>query len=90
MKKIFAAFLATLMMFLIQSRIIDFYPETAVVTEIKSDIVTVTTFTGNEFQFSGVEDWMVGDIVSMIMNGNNTDDVKDDEIISVKYSGFMG
>jgi len=63
------------------------YPETGVVVEIHDDIVVVETSTGNLFEFYGSEDWFVGDIVSMIMDSCGTANVKDDVIITVKYSG---
>ena len=63
------------------------YPETGVVVEIHDDIVVVETSTGNLFEFYGSEDWFVGDIASMIMDSCGTTYVKDDVIITVKYSG---
>lgn len=66
---------------------IDIYPETAIITEIKDDVVTAECFNGNQFQFIGAEDYMVNDVVSMLMYGNNTDIITDDIILKVKYSG---
>lgn len=63
------------------------YPETGKVVEICNDVVTVETSTGNLFAFYGAEDWMVGDCISLIMDGCGTANVKDDVIITVKYSG---
>lgn len=68
------------------------YPHTAVVSSIdcESDIVTVEDFNGNLWEFIGVEDWNCGDICSMIMDTKGTDDdITDDEIVSVKYSGYI-
>ena len=63
------------------------YPETGVVVEIYDDTVVVETYTGNLFAFYGAEDWMIGDCISLIMDGCGTANVKDDVIITVKYSG---
>lgn len=67
------------------------YPETAIVTELDyaTDTVTVECFNGNLFSFYGTEDWAEGDICSMLMNDNGTPIVYDDEILSVKYSGYI-
>lgn len=68
----------------------DIYPETAVVCDVdyKQDIVTVETKGGFQYQFYGVEDWMVDDVVSLLMKKNETESIRDDEIVMVTYSGF--
>ena len=63
------------------------YPETARVVEICNDEVVVETYTGNLFAFYGAEDWMIGDTVSIIMDSCGTENITDDIIITVKYSG---
>ena len=63
------------------------YPETAKVVEICNDEVVVETCTGNLFAFYGAEDWMVGDTVSMIIDSCGTENITDDIILTVKYSG---
>lgn len=63
------------------------YPETGKVVEICNDEVVVETYTGNLFAFYGAEDWMIGDCISLIMDGCGTAEVNDDVIIAVKYSG---
>lgn len=67
------------------------YPETAIVREVdhKADEVTVECFNGNRFVFYGIDDWTEGDICSMLMYDNGTPIVYDDEIMSVKYSGYI-
>lgn len=69
----------------------DIYPETAIVmeTDFEADLVTVQTLNGNIFEFYGVEDYTTGDVVSMIMDSGSTPEVKDDIILSVKYSGYI-
>lgn len=69
----------------------NMYPLSTIVTEIniKDDSVTVEDSNGNLWLFNGVEDWQVGDGCALIMNDNNTKDIRDDTIISTRYQGRM-
>ena len=70
----------------------EIYPTTGIVieTNFTADVVTVETFSGLQYEFSGVEDWELGDICSMLMNDSSTpDSVLDDEILQVRYSGYI-
>ena len=70
----------------------NFYPQCGVVTEVDSekDIVTFETFTtGILWSFYGAEDWQPGDVVAAIMDDNNTDLIFDDEIVTVRYCGYI-
>ncbi len=69
----------------------NFYPNTFVVVEIdeKLDVVTCVDFNGEEWSFYGTEDWLVGDFVSAIMTDNGTNEIYDDEFVTVKYSGWL-
>ena len=69
----------------------NLYPITGIVTEVdkKNDIVTIKDFNGNLWEFKGCEDWEENDICSCIMNDKGTENIKDDEIIKVKYSGYF-
>ena len=69
----------------------NLYAETAIVREIDyaTDTVTVECFNGNLFSFSDCDDWAEGDICSMLMDSKGTSEVTDDEILSVKYSGYV-
>lgn len=68
----------------------NIYQTTGIVTEIDkvNDVVTVTNFEGEQFQFEEVEDWLIGDIAQMVMYDNGTEEVEDDEIIDVRYIGY--
>ena len=68
-----------------------FYPMTTIVTEVNynSDEVTCTDFNGNKWAFTGCEDWLEGDICSMIMCDNGTKTIYDDIIISERYNGWF-
>ena len=67
------------------------YGMTAVVTHISeaTDTVTIKDFNGNLWQFKGVEDWAIDDVVSCIMDSKGTALIKDDEIVKVQYSGYF-
>lgn len=69
----------------------NLYPMTTVVTELnqEKDEVICIDFNGNEWVFDGVEDWLVGDIASMIIDDCGTTDIHDDKIVSVKYDGWF-
>lgn len=67
------------------------YPATAEVVELDqaSDLVIVETSTGISYSFEGCEDWLPGDLASMIMDDNKTPEtVLDDQIIGCRYSGY--
>lgn len=69
---------------------ISIYTTTGIVTDIdkESDIVTVSDFNGHQFEFYEVEDWLPGDIASMVMYDNGTPEVEDDIILDVTYVGY--
>ena len=56
------------------------YPMTAMVTDVNYDtnIVTIETVSGVEWQFEGCEDWDVGDLAECIMWSNDTKIIYDD------------
>lgn len=66
------------------------YPETFYVTEIEGDTVTVRTFAGMTYQFTGAEDWQVDDVCAAVMDDNGTPrDVRDDKILQTRYTGWI-
>ena len=67
------------------------YPMMGVVTEVNyaTDTVTIVDFNGNEWEFSECEDWFVGDVCASIMSDNGTPLIFDDEIVQVKYDGWL-
>lgn len=58
-------------------------------TSYANDMVTFRDFNGNLWQFQGVEDFLVNDCVSVIMDSKKTPEIRDDEIISVRYDGWL-
>lgn len=58
-------------------------------TNYDENIVTCETSMGYIFQFYGIEDYFVGDIIICTMDDNGTPkSIIDDKIIDTKYSGF--
>lgn len=69
------------------------YPATMEVVEIdrEREIFVLETWDGDLFEAYGSKnDLKIGSLVSVIMWSNGTDDVTDDEIISIRPTGFRG
>lgn len=67
------------------------YPNAGVVVGLdeENDLVTISTGSGLLYEFYGIEDLFIGDIVAVIMDDNGTpDSVLDDKIIDSKYAGW--
>lgn len=67
------------------------YGLTTVVVDVSkaNDKVTCQDCNGNLWQFEGVEDWCVNDIATFIMDDMGTEEINDDEIVSVRYNGWF-
>ena len=68
-----------------------YYPLTAVVVDLdyNEDILVLEDGAELVWEFEGIEDFEIGDIVSLLMWDNNTpDSIYDDVILLVYYSGF--
>lgn len=64
------------------------YGMLAVVTDLDliEDLVSVSNWNGDVWQFYGVDDWCVGDLVVLVMHDNSTkDSIYDDIILSAYY-----
>lgn len=67
------------------------YPTAGVVVALDeaTDLVTFSTASGLLYEFYGIEDLEVGDIVAATMDDNGTpDNVLDDKVIDTKYAGW--
>ena len=94
---LFGAFIAALVSFLItmsffpceEKKAPEVYPMAVTVVDISEalDVVTVKDSNENLWQFHGVEDYMVGDVVACIVDTNGTPEIKDDVIIQTRYNG---
>lgn len=69
----------------------NIYPTSGKVVKLNAleDTVTFETSSGLLYEFYGIEDWYLGDHVAAIMYDNGTPEtVVDDEIMSVRYTGY--
>ena len=64
------------------------YPTTMEVIHLDGDDLYLMNATGHVYVMEGVEDYEVGDLVSLIMFSNDTPSIEDDIIISARYSGY--
>lgn len=82
-KVLFIMMIAALLM--ITGRKNDFYPVRGIIAEINrtEDIVYFVDPTGNEWGFYGVGNWQENDMVVVIMDDNGTENIYDDQIITV-------
>lgn len=67
------------------------YPKTVKIVYLdwNNDIVTCIDGAGEVWQFTECDDWCVGDLVSLLMDDNGTQDsIYDDVILMTIYSGF--
>ena len=67
------------------------YPETFIVVAVdqEHDFITLQDFNGFTWNWNSVDDWMIGDIASAIMDSNGTEEIQDDRIVMLKYSGYI-
>lgn len=68
----------------------DVYSMTCKVIEVNEsdDTILAIDATGNEWEWTGTEDWEIGDCASMVMSDNGTDEIYDDIIISIRYNAW--
>jgi hypothetical protein len=68
----------------------NLYAKSMLVYEIdrEYDILYLTDSNGNGWEYIGIEDLGVGDVVDCLMYDNQTDIIYDDKIIKLQYSGF--
>ena len=92
MKKFVAVILVLVLVLSITSAVAsEFYPRCAVITEIDeiNDLVVCEDFAGIIWEFYGIEDFDIGDLVAMLMWDCDTpDSIFDDEIIDAVYGGY--
>lgn len=66
-----------------------FYPQLFMVVDYDDDMVIVETVNGDVYGFYDHADWEVGDLCAAVMYNNMTDEIWDDEILGVRYVGFL-
>jgi hypothetical protein len=67
------------------------YPAVMQVVEVNADedLLVLADFNGNAWEWEGVDDWQVGDLAGLIMNDCGTVVIYDDEIVSIRYCGWV-
>jgi hypothetical protein len=66
------------------------YPRAMEIVEIDGDVAVCVDAVGMEWEFTEPEDLEIGDIIICTMYDNGTKDtIIDDEIIDVRWSGYV-
>ena len=94
MKKIVALFVALVALFVVSIASADanIYARVGVIYEInyEEDFFVVEDSVGFLWEYNGVEDFNVGDVVAMMMADiEGTPSILDDVILSVTFSGYV-
>jgi len=65
------------------------YAKTTKVIEVNriTDTVVCEDYNGNQWEFTECEDWEVGDVATLLMNDNGTENIYDDTIVEARYNG---
>lgn len=68
----------------------NLYAKSMIVYEVdrEYDILYLTDSNGNGWEYIGIEDFGIGDVVDCLMYDNQTDIIYDDKIVKLQYSGF--
>ncbi len=68
----------------------NLYAKSMLVYEVDREynILYLTDSNGNGWEYVGIEDLGVGDVVDCLMYDNQTDIIYDDKIVKLQYSGF--
>lgn len=91
MKKIFVIVALFTLIAIFSIAHAEIYPQTFIVDSINhaQNYIVLVDFNGNEWIWEGVEDFECGDIVAAIMAERGTPTIYDDEIIMIKYAGYI-
>ena len=67
------------------------YPRAYIVIDVNDaeNVVTISDVNGFIYKFEGVEDYVMGDMVSCIMYSGTDNDIFDDEIIFHRCAGHI-
>lgn len=89
MKK--AAILVLALVLVFGTAYAEIYPMAFSVVDVnhEEDVIMLLDGNGNEWIWEGAEDWMVGDVAAAIMEDKDTDCIYDDEIVSLRYCGYI-
>lgn len=91
MKKLTAVILTIVTLLTVTSACADLYPAVGVVFDIdyENNLVIFEDYEQNLWAIEGIDDWEIGDIGALLMNDMDTESIYDDEIVLVRYAGFM-
>ena len=69
----------------------NFYALATVVYAVDEveDVVTCEDYSGNLWDFYGVENWKIGDNVNLLMNDCGTTEIYDDEICGISSADWI-
>ena len=67
------------------------YPQTFVIDSINhnQNYIVLVDYNGNEWIYEDIENFNRGDIVAAIMEEHGTPTIYDDEIVMIRYVGYM-
>lgn len=90
MKRLILLAIITIAM-LCQSALADTYPTMFIVTDVDevSGALVLEDFSGNLWEWYGIEDTFPGDMIAAIMDDLCTAEVYDDEIVAIRYCGWL-
>lgn len=54
-----------------------------------SDTIYIETTDGNIWEYEEIQDWMIDDLCSMVFCDNGTSEVYDDEVVYMRYIGYI-
>ena len=91
MKKLIALALTMIALLTAVSACADVYPAVGVVTDLdyENDLVIFEDCNHDLWAMEGIEDWSIGDIGALLMDDMETTSIYDDEIVDIRYAGFM-
>lgn len=73
------------------SALADIYPNGGMIVDLvpEEDMVIFEDGTGTVWIFFGIEDWDIGDLVACVFWDAGTPEIFDDEILDVRYIGYV-
>jgi len=91
MKKVFTLVLILVALLSCMGAYASTYPTAFVVVEVDevSDVLVLEDFNGFLWEWYGIEDTLTGDVMAAIIDDNNTAEVFDDEIVCLRYCGWL-
>ena len=89
--KRFVAFILVLVSILSVAKAVEIYPRCGIIVDLDydTDLVVVEDSVGFIWEFYGIEDYALGDLVGMILCDTGTPEyILDDTIVETLYGGY--